>query len=396
MKYTVSAVGNISEVGKAAWDRCANPWHADPDCGIPFDPFVSYAFLNALEQSDSAVASTGWAPYHLVLAAEGANGALGVVPMYLKSHSSGEYVFDYSWADALQRAGGRYYPKLQIAVPFTPATGRRLLTIADNSSELEECLMGGIMQVAEKMEVSSVHITFAEQHQWERMGEAGFLQRTHTQYHWLNDGYETFDDFLGALSSKKRKNIRRERRDALANDIEIELLTGDDLKEHHWEAFYGFYVDTGNRKWGTPYLSRQFFSLMGETMPDDVLLIMCKRGGHYVAGAINFIGSECLFGRNWGCIEDHPFLHFEVCYYQAIEFAISRGLKRVEAGAQGNHKLARGYMPARTHSAHWIVNPSFRRAVDNYLADERRYVQEEIEYIQAQRTPFRRGPRDPD
>ncbi|MDA0788173.1 MAG: GNAT family N-acetyltransferase [Proteobacteria bacterium] len=390
MNYTVSAVGNISEVGQQAWDRCANPCQADPGCGIAFDPFVSYAFLEALEASGSAVANTGWAPYHLVLESEGHAGALGVVPMYLKSHSSGEYVFDYSWADALQRAGGRYYPKLQIAVPFTPATGRRLLTVAENIKELEECLMGGIMQVAEKMGVSSVHITFAARQQWEHMGEAGFLQRTHTQYHWHNDGYDTFDDFLAALSSKKRKNIRRERRDALANGIEIELLTGSDLKEHHWDAFHRFYVDTGNRKWGTPYLTRQFFSIIGETMPDDVLLIICKRGGRYVAGAINFIGGECLFGRNWGCIEDHPFLHFEVCYYQAIEFAIERGLTRVEAGAQGNHKLARGYMPARTHSAHWIVNPSFRHAVDRYLSDERRHVQQEIDYIEDRHSPFRR------
>ena len=220
------------------------------------------------------------------------------------------------------------------------------------------------------------------------MGELGFLQRTHNQFHWQNDGYQTFDDFLSALSSKKRKNIRRERRDALANGITIEMLTGADIQEQHWDAFYRFYTDTGQRKWGTPYLTRQFFSTIGESMPDDILLVMCKREDEYVAGAINFIGSECLFGRNWGCIEDHPFLHFEVCYYRAIEFAIERGLRRVEAGAQGSHKLARGYLPSHTYSAHWIVNTSFRDAVDDYLKDERRYVQEEINEIEAH-SPFR-------
>jgi uncharacterized protein len=388
--YTIKAVGAISDVGDEAWDACANPGKYDADSSVAYDPFLSYAFLNALEVSESAAASTGWAPYHLILEQEDSPGILGAVPMYLKNHSSGEYVFDYSWADALQRAGGRYYPKLQIAVPFTPATGRRLLTRAgSDQKELEQYLMNGVMQVAEKMEVSSVHATFTEKAQWEHMGELGFLQRTHKQFHWQNDGYQTFDDFLAALSSKKRKNIRRERRDALTNDISVELLTGSDLKEHHWDAFYRFYVDTGNRKWGTPYLTRQFFSVIGETMPDDVLLIMCKRDGRYVAGAINFIGSECLFGRNWGCIEDHPFLHFEVCYYQAIQFAIERGLKRVEAGAQGEHKLARGYLPSHTYSAHWIVNPSFRRAVDSFLTEERRYVQDEIDYID-EHSPFRR------
>jgi predicted N-acyltransferase len=314
---------------------------------------------------------------------------VGVVPMYLKSHSQGEYVFDYSWADAFERAGGRYYPKLQISVPFTPATGRRLLVRPDiDDPDLEKYLASGMMQVAEQMEVSSVHVTFADQRQWEVMGELGFLKRTHNQFHWQNEGYASFDHFLAALSSKKRKNIRRERRGALATGIEIERLTGSDITEAHWDAFYRFYVDTGNRKWGTPYLTRQFFSIIGQTMPDDVLLIMCKRDGQYVAGAINFIGGECLFGRNWGCIEDHPFLHFEVCYYQAIEFAIERGLKRVEAGAQGQHKLARGYMPSHTYSAHWIANESFRDAIDNYLEDERRHVDDEIEYI-AEHGPFR-------
>jgi predicted N-acyltransferase len=310
--------------------------------------------------------------------------------MYLKNHSQGEYVFDYSWADAFERAGGRYYPKLQVSVPFTPATGRRLLTRPDiDDPDLPKYLAAGMMQVAEQLEVSSVHITFAEKSQWELLGEMGFLQRTHNQFHWQNDGYETFDDFLAALSSKKRKNIRRERRDAVTNGIEIERLTGSDITEEHWDAFFRFYVDTGSRKWGSPYLTREFFSLIGERMGDDTLLVMCKRDNRYVAGAINFIGGECLFGRNWGCVEHHPFLHFEVCYYQAIEFAIERGLQRVEAGAQGQHKLARGYMPTHTYSAHWIANASFRDAVDHYLSQERRHVDEEIDYI-AEHGPFRK------
>lgn len=385
MSYTIKAVDSIGEVGATAWNACANPANA----GLAYDPFLSFAFLDALETSESAVAGTGWAPYHLVLENEDQAEVLGVVPMYLKNHSSGEYVFDHGWAEAFERAGGRYYPKLQISVPFTPATGRRLLiSVSDHQQQLESHLLGGVMQLAEKMAVSSVHITFAEKTQWDHMGELGFLQRTHNQFHWQNDGYQTFDDFLSALSSKKRKNIRRERRDALANGITIEMLTGADIQEQHWDAFYRFYTDTGQRKWGTPYLTRQFFSTIGESMPDDILLVMCKREDEYVAGAINFIGSECLFGRNWGCIEDHRFLHFEVCYYRAIEFAIEHGLRRVEAGAQGSHKLARGYMPSHTYSAHWIVNTSFRDAVDDYLKDERRYVQEEIEHIEAH-SPFR-------
>ncbi len=391
MTYTLKACSSISEIGQASWDACASPFRSDPGCGIPFDPFVSYAFLSALEESGSVSARTGWAPYHLSLEDESGQ-VCGVVPMYLKSHSQGEYVFDYNWADAFERAGGRYYPKLQIAVPFTPATGRRLLVGAHgNSAEIEEMLLGGVMKMADNLGVSSVHITFANKTQWEHMGELGFLQRTHKQFHWENRSYADFEAFLADLSAKKRKNIRRERRDALAGDVEIEWVTGSDLAEHHWDAFYQFYTDTGNRKWGTPYLRRKFFSLVGETMPDDTLLIMCKRRGRYIAGAINFIGSECLFGRNWGCIEDHPFLHFEACYYQAIDYAIAHGLARVEAGAQGPHKLARGYLPTHTYSAHWIVDQSFRDAVDQFLEQERQYVNEEIEYIE-EHSPFRRDP----
>lgn len=386
--YTIRAVGEIKDISAADWNGCANPGLAHPDCGIAIDPFTSYAFLRALEESGSVVAQTGWAPYHLVLENDGKE-MLGVVPMYLKSHSQGEYVFDHNWADAFHRAGGKYYPKLLISIPFTPAMGRRLLCRdVENYREIEHLLLAGCMQIAEKLAVSSLHITFAVKEQWDLMGELGLLQRTHKQFHWQNRGYHTFDEFLADLSSKKRKNIKRERKGAIENDIQIECLTGSDIKEEHWDAFHTFYVDTGNRKWGTPYLTRQFFSLIGQTMADNILLVMCKRIDRYIAGAINFIGSECLFGRNWGCIEDHRFLHFEVCYYQAIEFAIRHGLRRVEAGAQGPHKLARGYMPSHTYSAHWIANESFRGAVGNFLDQERRYVDEEIEYIE-ERSPFR-------
>lgn len=388
MAYSIKAVSSIHDIGQASWDAAANPYLSDPDCGIPYDPFVSYHFLSALEESGSAAAASGWAPYHLVLDEDGET--RGVVPMYLKSHSQGEYVFDYNWADAFERSGGSYYPKLQISVPFTPATGRRILTPhSEQSDEYTEHLISAVMQVAKKLDVSSVHVTFATKDQYDKMGELGFLQRTHQQFHWLNNGYECFEDFLAALSAKKRKNIRRERRGAIEHGVEIESLTGADIQEQHWDAFYQFYVDTGNRKWGSPYLTRAFFSLIGERMSEDVLLVMCKREGRYIAGAINFIGSDCLFGRNWGCIEDHPFLHFEVCYYQAIQFAIERGLKRVEAGAQGTHKLARGYLATHTYSAHWIVNESFSEAVSHFLEQERAYIDEEIDYME-EHSPFKK------
>jgi predicted N-acyltransferase len=388
MTYTITACSSIHEIGQAKWDACANPRLANPASTLPFDPFISFAFLSALEDSGSATARTGWAPQHLSLVS--ASGAVeGVVPMYLKGHSQGEYVFDHSWADAFERAGGRYYPKLQVAVPFSPVTGRRLLTLdSANSVELEQYLASGMMQLAEKLGISSVHVTFAAKPQWQRLGEAGFLQRTHNQFHWQNQGYSCFEDFLGQLSAKKRKNIRRERRDALSDGVEIEWLQGAQIQEHHWDAFYQFYVDTGGRKWGTPYLTREFFSLVGASMSDDVLLIMCKRGGRYIGGAINFVGSECLYGRNWGCTEDVRFLHFEACYYQAIDYAIEHGLDRVEAGAQGQHKLARGYLPSHTYSAHWLANKSFSDAVGNFLDEENRYIDEEIDFLQAH-SPFK-------
>jgi len=378
MVLSVRAVESLREIGEATWQRFANLE------GSPRDPFLSYAFLNALEQSGSVSAEVGWLPYHLVLEDE-AKQPLGVMPLYLKGHSQGEYIFDYSWADAFERAGGRYYPKMLSAIPFTPATGRRLLVA---SSEHESALVSGAAQFASEMNISSVHLNFLDQAAWQRRGNEGWLLRTHKQYHWQNQGYKTFDDFLDCLSSKKRKNIKRERRDALANDLEIQRLTGAEITEAHWDAFYQFYIDTGARKWGSPYLTRSFFSLMSATMAEDVLLVMVRRDGRYIAGAINFIGGDCLFGRNWGCIEHHPFLHFEVCYYQAIEFAIEHGLSRVEAGAQGEHKLARGYMPSHTYSAHWIVHDGFREAVGRYLEEERTHVAEEIDYLE-QFSPFR-------
>ena len=375
---------DISAIDAFAWNRCANP------AGAEYNPFLDHRFLHALEASGSVTADTGWQPFHVVLSPQdgGVDDAIGAVPMYLKSHSRGEFVFDAGWADAFYRAGGRYYPKLQVSIPFTPATGRRLLTASLDDAETEDQLLAAAVAVAKQIEVSSIHLTFLPEAQWRRAVSAGCLQRVDTQFHWLNDGYATFDDFLAQLSSKKRKNIRRERRDALAGDITIEWLTGN-ITEAQWDAFYGFYLDTGSRKWGTPYLTREFFSRIGETMGESILLIMCKRAGRYIAGAINFIGDAALFGRNWGCIEDHRFLHFEACYYQAIDFAIARGLERVEAGAQGAHKLARGYMPKPTYSAHWIRDPRLRDAVDRYLNDERRYVARDIAYVEERHSPFR-------
>jgi len=382
-QVVMKVIPRMADVSAVAWDACANPGGDIPD-----NPFLSHAFLSALEQSGSATPQTGWAPHHLVLEEPDGSYA-GVVPIYLKNHSRGEYVFDHGWADALERAGGNYYPKLQVSVPFTPATGRRLLARPGIFQEqTEDQLTTGMVELARQLDVSSVHLTFLSKKQWSRLGELGFLQRTDQQFHWLNDRYETFEDFLAVLTSRKRKNLRKERERALDNDIEIEWITGADLTEAHWDVFYGFYTDTGMRKWGSPYLTRSFFSMINKTMPDQTLLVMAKREGRYVAGALNFIGSDTLFGRNWGCVEDHPFLHFECCYYQAIDFAISRGLKKVEAGAQGAHKLARGYLPAHTYSAHYISNPSFREAVERYLDQERDHVDHDIAAL-SEHAPFK-------
>ncbi|NRG19181.1 N-acetyltransferase [Rhizobiales bacterium] len=354
-----------------------------------YNPFISHAFLSSLEDAGCASAKTGWLGQHLVLEDE-RGAALAALPCYLKNHSMGEYVFDHGWADAFHRAGGRYYPKLQSSVPFTPATGRRFLTgeRIDRNVAIA-ALSGGLTELCTRIGASSAHITFLTRHEWEALDSRGYLRRTDQQFHWLNNGYPDFDGFLDSLASRKRKQIRKERREAVQAGIEIDWITGSDLTEDHWDAFYAFYMDTGRRKWGQPYLNRNFFSLLSERMADRVLLVMARREGRPVAGALNMIGSHTLFGRNWGCVEDHPFLHFEVCYYQAIEFAIRHGLSRVEAGAQGMHKLARGYLPATTYSAHWIAHPGLREAVADYLERERRAVEIETEAL-AEHSPFRR------
>lgn len=353
------------------------------------NPFISHEFLSAIEASGSTGPRTGWMPRHIV--AETTDGELmGAMPCYIKSHSRGEYVFDHGWADAFERAGGDYYPKLQVAVPFTPVTGPRLLTRPSVlAGEIREALADALTSVTAQNKLSSAHVTFLTEAEWTLLGKRGFLQRTDQQFHWENEGYATFEDFLGALSSRKRKTIRRERKDALAPGIEVKWLTGSDLTEGVWDAFFAFYMDTGSRKWGRPYLTREFFSLIGETMRDRIVLMMAKRAGRWIAGAINFVGDSTIFGRNWGAIEHHPFLHFEVCYYQAIDYAIAHKLRRVEAGAQGEHKLARGYMPRTTYSAHYIDNPALRKAIADYLARERRFIESAQEEL-ASYAPFRK------
>jgi predicted N-acyltransferase len=368
----IRVLASIADVPAAAWDACANP-QSNAEA-FPHNPFISHAFLHALEVSGSATARTGWQPQHLIAETEN-DAVLGAVPAYLKSNSRGEYVFDAGWAEAYERAGGSYYPKVQVSVPFTPAKGRRLLVPpGENAETIRRGLASGLIELANLRDASSVHVTFAPEDEWRLLGELGFLQRNDQQFHWENANYATFDDFLNALAARKRKAIKRERREALSPGIEVQWLTGSDLTESVWDHFFAFYMDTGSRKWGRPYLTRQFYSLIGETMADKVLLVMAKRAGRIIAGAINFIGGDTLFGRHWGAIEHHPFLHFELCYYQAIDFAIQNKLLRVEAGAQGEHKLARGYMPVTTYSAHYIADPALRRAIADYLKRERAYV----------------------
>jgi len=382
--FTIRVATHIADIPAADWNACAAS--ADGDV----DPFLDHAFFLSLEESGSAVRETGWLGHHLLL--ERAKGIEAILPCYLKSHSRGEYVFDAGWAEAYERAGGRYYPKLQVSIPFTPATSRHLLVRAGPDADIARtALVQGAAKVALQSGVSSLHVTFCPQDEWELMGAAGYLQRTDTQFHFENEGYGGFDEFLAALSSRKRKVIRRERREALeGRGITIRWLTGADLTEEVWDRFFEFYMDTGSRKWGRPYLTRRFYSLIGARMADRILLVMAEREGRYIAGAINFIGKDVLYGRHWGALEEHPFLHFEVCYYQAIDYAIRHGLKRVEAGAQGEHKLARGYRPVTTYSAHFIADRGLRRAVDDYLARERSYIAEAIEEL-GTLTPFRRS-----
>jgi predicted N-acyltransferase len=376
----IRIVQSIADVPAAAWDACAVDVSGElsPEFitrGQPDNPFISHAFLLALEQAKTVGGRTGWQPRHLL--AETTKGEIvGAAPCYLKSHSKGEYVFDHGWADAFERAGGDYYPKLQVAVPFTPVTGPRLLAKPGPlATKVRLALADALAEITRASELSSAHVTFLTKPEWEALGARGYLQRTDQQFHWQNAGYGSFEDFLAALNSRKRKTIRRERKEALAPGLTIDWLTGSDLTEAAWDAFFAFYMDTGSRKWGRPYLNREFFSLIGAAMADRVLLIMARRNGSYIAGAINFIGGDTLYGRNWGAIEHHPFLHFEVCYYQAIDYAIANRLERVEAGAQGEHKLARGYLPHTTYSAHYIAHAGLRRAIAEYLSRERYYVE---------------------
>lgn len=369
-------------IAPADWDACANP---DP---ATYNPFISYAFLNALEEAGTVGEGTGWIPHHLVLE-DPEDGVLGVMPLYAKTHSQGEYVFDHSWAEALHRAGGAYYPKLQGAVPFTPVPGRRLLARpGPKQAESERVLAHAAVALADRMDASSVHITFLTEEQWKHLGEAGFLQRTGQQFHWRNDGYRTFDDFLATLASRKRKQLRKERAEA-QSAVEIFSVTGHDITEAHWDSFFHFYMDTGARKWGRPYLNRRFFSLLGAAMPEQCLLVFAKRDGELIAGALNLIGGDCLYGRYWGAIEHLPFLHFELCYYQAIDYAIAHNLPRVEAGAQGEHKLARGYLPEMTYSVHWLADPRLEAAVARYLAEERTDIAE-VNALLREHGPFRK------
>ncbi|MFK5997243.1 MAG: GNAT family N-acetyltransferase [Rhodobacterales bacterium] len=381
---SVTALQGLSDILQADWDICA------VNAG---NPFTSYRFLRALEDSGSVGRGTGWQPHHLVVRLSGK--VIAVMPLYAKSHSQGEYMFDHNWAQAYARAGGRYYPKLQAAVPFTPVTGQRFLCRLGYEDAGRRALLQGAVQMAQDNQVSSLHITFCAEDEFAVGAEAGLLQRTGQQFHWLNDGYPSFEGFLAALSSRKRKNIRKERKVAQAFGGRIVALTGDAIQPGHWDAFWRFYQDTGARKWGTPYLTQEFFDIVQAEMREDVLLVMCEREGLWVAGALNFIGDDCLYGRYWGCAEDHPCLHFEVCYYQAIDYAIEHRLKRVEAGAQGAHKLARGYLPKPTYSLHWIADPGFRDAVETYLEAERDAVDEEIEVL-TDYGPFRKVQRQED
>jgi hypothetical protein len=382
----ITAFASLSDIPAGEWDSCACPEAADG--GPPADPFTTHRFLKALEDSGSVGPGTGWQPRYLMARAAGQ--VIAAAPLYAKGHSQGEYIFDHNWAHAYERAGGRYYPKLQMAVPFTPATGRRFLTRPGWEDVGRAALVQGAVQVAEDNGLSSLHITFCTQEEAEAGARIGLLRRTTQQFHWENAGYGSFDDFLGSLSSRKRKTIRKERAQAQGFGGQIVSLTGDDLRPEHWDAFWRFYQDTGARKWGSPYLTRSFFDLVQDTMRDDVLLVLAVREGVPVAGALNFIGRDVLFGRYWGCTEHHPCLHFELCYYQAIDAAIERGLARVEAGAQGEHKLARGYLPVPTHSLHWIADPGFSEAVENYLEAERAAVEEDIEILTAY-GPFRKA-----
>ena len=381
----IAMLGSLSEVAQADWDACACPEAADG--GRPDDPFTTWRFLRALEESGSVGTGSGWQPRYLTARQNGQ--LIACAPMYAKSHSQGEYIFDHNWAHAYERAGGRYYPKLQIAVPFTPATGRRFLTRPGFEETGMAALVQGAVELTANNSLSSLHVTFCTPAEAEAGEALGLMRRVTQQYHWENDSYADFDGFLASLSSRKRKMIRKERERANGFGGEIVLLTGDQIAPWHWDWFWRFYQDTGARKWGTPYLTRRFFDIAHETLRNDMLLVLALRDGVPVAGALNFIGRQALFGRYWGCLEDHPCLHFELCYYRAMDFAMAQGMARVEAGAQGEHKLARGYLPVSFQSLHWMREPGFAEAVANYLVAERRAVEEDIEVLTAY-GPFRK------
>ncbi|MBZ4023629.1 GNAT family N-acetyltransferase [Rhodobacter sp. TJ_12] len=384
-EFEISIHAQVSQIAQADWDACACPETADG--GRALDPFTTHRFLAALEASGSVGEGTGWRAQHLAASVGGR--LVAVAPLYLKTHSQGEYVFDHAWADAYERAGGAYYPKLQGAVPFTPVPGRRLLCRPGLEEVGRAALLQGLGQLTVQNGLSSAHLTFCSAEEAEAAAAQGWLHRTGLQFHWENRGYASFDDFLTTLASRKRKALRKERQKAQAFGGTIRALTGAEISDLHWDAMWAFYQDTGARKWGRPYLTRAFFDALHD-MRDDILLIVAEREGRPVAGALNFIGRDALFGRYWGCVEDHAFLHFELCYHQATDWAIAQGLARVEAGAQGEHKLARGYLPVTTHSVHFIAHPGLRRAVADYLEQERAAVAEEVSDL-AEMGPFKAG-----
>lgn len=386
-QISIDVLTSLSQIAAEDWDACACP-EALTGESRPNDPFTTYRFLHALEQSGSVGQGSGWQPRYLVARMD--DEVIACAPLYAKGHSQGEYIFDHNWAHAYENAGGEYYPKLQIAAPFTPATGRRFLTRPGHDATGISALIQGAVQLASDNELSSLHVTFCTEDEAIAGERIGLMRRWSQQFHWVNDGYADFDGFLASMSSRKRKNIRKERAKAQDFGGEIVSLTGDQIKPEHWDAFWHFYQDTGARKWGTPYLTRAFFDLAQKTLADDMLLCLAIRDGQPVAGALNFIGADTLYGRYWGCAEDHPCLHFELCYYRAIDYAIAHGFARVEAGAQGAHKLARGYLPVATHSLHWVRDAGFSDAIARYLEAEKAAVDEEIEVLTGY-GPFKRA-----
>ncbi len=376
-EITITLHDTLARINAADWDGCACP---EATGGArPEDPFTTYRFLRALEDSGSVGAGTGWQPQYMTAEINGQ--LIACAPLYAKSQSQGEYIFDHNWAQAYERVGGRYYPKLQMAVPFTPVTGRRFLTRPCFDELGRSALVQGAVKLADRNGLSSLHVTFCTADEAVAGADLGLMARSSQQFHWVNQGYVDFDGFLASLSSRKRKNIRKERARAQGFGGNINTLTGDDIRPEHWDAVWYFYQDTGARKWGTPYLTRAFFEIAHAELRHDILLCLALRDGHPVAGALNLIGASALYGRYWGCIQDHPCLHFELCYYQAIEYAIAQGLQRVEAGAQGAHKLARGYLPVTTHSLHWVRDAGFADAIAEYLRAERAAVAEDIEIL---------------